>query len=85
MQTLKTPSGQYLLSGYNMVKDDRAKGFSCLKCGTPYMAYPPDDFHYDASIKEKDVEDPIKVDYKCKECGNMNTLYWGWVRISAVF
>jgi len=59
-----------------MVKE-KVKKFSCLKCGTPFEAYPPDDRHYKATRNEKDYEDHIKVDYRCKECSHTNTIYWG--------
>ena len=66
-----------------MVKEKRGKEFSCLKCGSSFIGYPPDDFHQTASIKKEEFDDPIKVDYRCKECGNVNVLYWGHPRMSA--
>jgi DNA-directed RNA polymerase subunit RPC12/RpoP len=60
-----------------MVKKEVAKTYSCLKCGAPFEAYPPDDRHTIATRNEKDFEDHIKVDYRCKECDNTNTIYWG--------
>ena len=65
-----------------MVKNERGKTFSCLKCGSTFVAHPPDDFHQVASIKPNGVEDPIKIEYRCKDCGNTNTLYWGWQNVS---
>jgi len=62
-----------------MVKKEVLKRFSCLKCGTPFDAYPPDDRHDTATRNEKDYEDNIKVDYRCKECGHINTIYWGHI------
>ena len=56
----------------------KVKKFSCLKCGTPFDAYPPDDRHDIATRNEKDYEDHIKVDYRCKECSTINTIYWGY-------
>ena len=53
------------------------KRFSCLKCGTPFEVYPPDDLHDIATRKETDFKDNIKVDYKCNACGNINTIFWG--------
>lgn len=69
-----------------MVKDNRGKTFSCLKCGTMFIGYPPDDFHQIASLRPGEIGDPIKVEYKCKEegCGNVNILYWGWQKLSFV-
>lgn len=67
-----------------MVNRTNAEKFSCRFCGTPYDAYPPDSRHNRASVNEKDYEDPIKVNYKCKGegCGETNTLYWGREKIS---
>jgi rubredoxin len=61
-----------------MSKKVIAKTYSCLKCGASFMAYPPDDRHTIATRNEKDFEDHIKVDYRCKECANINTIYWGY-------
>lgn len=61
----------------SLPKREEVKKFSCLHCGAPYITNPPDDFHYYASVKEDDVEDPIKVTYRCEKCGKDNTLYWG--------
>lgn len=66
-----------------MGKKEKARKFSCLHCGTPFEAYPPDDRHTRATRNKKDYEDHIKVDYKCKDCGKFNTIYWG--RIKPVF
>ena len=60
-----------------MVENERGKKFSCLKCGSSFIGYPPDDYHQIASIKESEVGDPIKVEYRCKKCGKTNVLYWG--------
>lgn len=65
-----------------MVKDDRGKQFSCLKCGSMFIGYPPDDFHQTASLKSSEIEDPIKVEYKCQNCGNISVLYWGSQKMS---
>lgn len=65
-----------------MVKNDRGKKFSCLHCGSTFIAYPPDDYHQIASIKENEVGDPIKVEYRCKDCNKTNVLYWGWQKMS---
>jgi DNA-directed RNA polymerase subunit M/transcription elongation factor TFIIS len=73
-----------IVRGENMVKDDRGKRFSCLKCGSSFVAYPPDDHHDIASLKENGVEEPIKIEYRCEKCGNSNVLYWGWQKISFV-
>lgn len=65
-----------------MVKDDRGKRFSCPKCGASYVGYPPDDYHQIASIKQSEVGDPIKVEYRCEKCRSTNVLYWGWQQMS---
>jgi rubredoxin len=62
----------------NLSKKEKVKRFSCVKCGSPFDAHPPDDLHNTASLKEADVEDPIKVEYRCKDCGNINVIYWGY-------
>jgi len=54
-----------------------AKTYSCLKCGAPFVAHPPDDRHDKATRNEKEFEDHIRIDYRCKECDNTNTIYWG--------
>ena len=60
-----------------MVKNDRGKTFGCIKCATSFIGYPPDDYHQTASVKKTEVVDPIKVGHRCKECANINVLYWG--------
>jgi len=67
-----------------MVKNKRGKTFSCMKCGETFEAHPPDDFHQVASIKPDGVEDPIKVEYRCKGkgCNHVNVLYWGYQKMS---
>ena len=69
-----------------MVRKETVKKFSCLYCGTPFDAYPPDDRHYKASRNKKDYKDFIQVDYKCRGevCGKINTIYWGYPSIGAV-
>lgn len=71
-----------MLKVISMVKNDRGKKFSCLRCGSSFTGYPTDDYHQIASIKESEVEDPIKVEYRCTECGNTNVLYWGEQKIA---
>lgn len=65
---------------YKLVKE-KVKKFSCLNCGNPFDAYPPDDSHDTASRNEGEYEDKIKVNYICKECKNVNTIYWGHPKI----
>jgi DNA-directed RNA polymerase subunit RPC12/RpoP len=57
------------------------KQFSCVNCGRPFEVYPPDDKHNFAARKESDVKDPIKIDYKCEYCGNINTIFWGYIPV----
>jgi rubredoxin len=54
-----------------------AKRFSCLECGKPFDAFPPDDMHNVASRNQNSYEDNIKVDYTCENCAHVNTIYWG--------
>lgn len=58
---------------------ETVKRLSCLHCGSPFEAYPPDDFHLFASLKAEEVSNPVKMIYRCqaKGCGNENILYWG--------
>lgn len=65
-----------------MSKDKRGKQFSCVNCGNAFTGYPPDDFHQYASIKDSEVEDPIKVTYDCKKCSNKIALYWGYQKMA---
>ena len=53
--------------------------FSCVECGEPYTAFPPDDLHKVASIKEpseKDAWDTIKIIHDCVKCLKPMTVYW---------
>lgn len=54
-----------------------AKKFDCVKCGVAFDAHPPDDLHYVASRDKKTHSDNIKIEYKCKNCKAINTIYWG--------
>lgn len=54
-----------------------AKRFSCVKCGTPFDAYPPDSLHNIASRDRRSYDDHVKIDYKCGSCKTTNTIYWG--------
>lgn len=60
-----------------MVKKEVTRQYCCLICGAPFDAVPPDDRHTIAVRDENKYKDHIKVPYKCKECGNFNTIYWG--------
>jgi len=53
-----------------MVKKESGKRFSCIKCGATFEVNPPDDIHYIASLKESDVEDPVKMTHRCKDCAD---------------
>jgi hypothetical protein len=65
-----------------MAKKETGRKFSCIHCGEPYEAYPPDGFHLLASLKQEDVNDPIKMTFICraKGCGKENIIYWGKIR-----
>ncbi|MBD3227869.1 MAG: hypothetical protein GF329_06745 [Candidatus Lokiarchaeota archaeon] len=52
------------------------KKFSCTKCGSTFNAYPPDDAHTIATRNEDDANDPIRIEYECKECGYSNVIFW---------
>jgi DNA-directed RNA polymerase subunit RPC12/RpoP len=53
------------------------KKYSCIECGSPFDAYPPDDRHDRATRNEGDYKDHIKVNYRCKDCGHTNVIFWG--------
>ena len=59
-----------------MVKNTMKK-FSCLNCGAPFDAYPPDDIHNTASLRITNVNEPKKIKYKCEQCNRENIIYWG--------
>jgi len=52
--------------------------YSCPECGNPYEAYPPDDVHTKASIKdpEKNASSVVKIVHDCLECKTPITIYW---------
>jgi DNA-directed RNA polymerase subunit M/transcription elongation factor TFIIS len=54
----------------------KTKKYSCVKCGEPFEINPPDDLHTTASRVEKECETSVKIEYECKKCGNLNTIYW---------
>ena len=69
-----------------MSKKSKNKIFSCIKCGNPYEAYPPDDKHRIATmLSEEAKKDHIIVKYICKNCGNINILYWAHDQPDAAF
>jgi hypothetical protein len=63
-----------------MVKNDTQK-FGCIHCGKPFEAFQPDNYHYVASRKSEDVEDPMEMKYNCDHCHENNILYWGQQKI----
>ncbi len=56
----------------------KVKKYGCVKCGIPFEIHPPDDLHTTASRNETACESRgvIKMDYTCKNCGAINTMYW---------
>jgi DNA-directed RNA polymerase subunit M/transcription elongation factor TFIIS len=67
-----------------MVKEETSQRFGCIYCGKSFEAFPPDNYHYVASRKEKDVDDPIEMKYNCDNCHKDNILYWGQQKLYAV-
>jgi hypothetical protein len=62
-----------------MVKQSKQRIFSCPECGTPYVAFPPDDLHDTAAVKEpskNDAWDVIKIIHDCEKCLTPITIYW---------
>jgi DNA-directed RNA polymerase subunit RPC12/RpoP len=54
----------------------KLKRFSCVNCGSHFELHPPDDLHTTASRVEKECDQSVKMDYKCKNCGKTNTIHW---------
>ena len=50
-----------------------AKKFSCLECGEPFEAFPPDDQHAIGSLDPSPTA--IKITYECVN-HHKNTIYW---------
>ena len=61
-----------------MSRKQKVKIYSCIHCGSQFEAYPPDDRHNIATRNESDYEDHIKVNYRCKDCGKDNIMFWGY-------
>lgn len=62
-----------------MVKNEKERIFSCPECGNPYVAFPPDDLHDTASLKEpssNNASDIIKIIHDCEKCKTPITIYW---------
>ncbi|MEO9277481.1 MAG: hypothetical protein ABI340_06865 [Nitrososphaera sp.] len=60
------------------------RDFACLNCGTPYKAYPPDDYHNEASLTPCPKGDSIEVGYECQNCNNKNKIHWDTHHVVAV-
>jgi hypothetical protein len=58
----------------------KAKKFSCVHCGTPFEAYPPDDEYPVASSEKPEASElagiVIEKIHDCKNCLQPTTLYW---------
>jgi hypothetical protein len=58
----------------------KAKMFSCIHCGTPFPAYPPDDEHPVASLEkpQEAAGSIVEMTHDCqnRQCGKPATLYW---------
>ena len=59
-----------------MVDVRKTKKYSCVNCGEPFEIHPPDDLHTTASRIARECEQNVKIEYKCKKCGNLNTIFW---------
>ena len=63
-------------------KSRPVKIFSCVQCGHPYEAYPPDDSHRIGTLEKPNPEDVkgtvIEVTHDCENpgCHHPTTLYW---------
>ena len=78
-KNIKTEKSNRDSEGNRLVRKEEVKKYSCLKCGTPFDAYPPDDHHTFASRDPNQYKDNIKVTYICKECKNENVIYWCYI------
>ena len=52
------------------------RNFSCVNCGTPYEAYPPNDENNIAKQTPCDRGDSIEIKYECDNCNHINSIYW---------
>jgi hypothetical protein len=52
------------------------KAFSCLNCGRPYPAVPPNDICIVAKSTPCPKDDSIPIQTDCKDCGHRNTIWW---------
>lgn len=62
-----------------MAKDSKQRIFSCPECGNPYVAFPPDDIHDVATIKEPSMVEArsvVKIIHDCEHCKTPITVYW---------
>ena len=52
--------------------------FSCPECGNSYEAYPPDDIHTRASLKDpgENATSVIKIVHDCLVCKHPIEVYW---------
>jgi DNA-directed RNA polymerase subunit RPC12/RpoP len=66
----------FLILEINKCNVSIPKYFSCQECGTRIEAFPPDDFHPMISTDPDEVDDPVKIKYKCTNC-HENVRYWG--------
>jgi hypothetical protein len=58
-------------------ESNHVRMFGCLKCGSPFFAYPPDDMHKLASRNNSSFSETVQVKYVCAKCKEINGLYWG--------
>lgn len=58
-------------------KAPQPRTYGCSKCGTPFMAYPPDDVHNTSSRESSSFLEKVETIHPCSECNEMTRLYWG--------
>lgn len=56
--------------------DSGVKTFGCMGCGERYEAYPPDDYHQEASLQPCEKGDSIAMTIVCKACSHKNVIHW---------
>lgn len=52
------------------------RNFSCVNCGNPYEAYPPNDENNIATQTPCNRNDSIEIKYECDNCNHINAIHW---------
>jgi uncharacterized protein with PIN domain len=57
------------------MSSNTVKYFSCIYCGSEFIAVKPDDIHTKPT-KNRINRDDIETLHKCNECRKNNKIYW---------